>query len=158
MFRPLLRSKQQIGTEECIQILKDQKRGVLSMIGDDGYPYGIPLNHLYCEEDGHLYFHCGKEGHKLDAIAKCDKVSYCVHDEGTRIEGQWPLHFRSVVVFGRMHIVDDPDRMRDICIKLTRKFTDDENYLNMEMERAFHRVLCLELVPEHISGKRVTES
>ncbi|MBR2281282.1 MAG: pyridoxamine 5'-phosphate oxidase family protein [Spirochaetales bacterium] len=158
MFRPMLRYRQQIDTEECIRILEEQPRGVLSVLGDDGYPYGMPLNHLYCREDGHLYFHCGKEGHKLDAIAGCDKVSYCVHDEGVRREGQWPLHFRSVIVFGRMRIVDDPERMRDICSRLTRKFTSDEDYLRREMESSFHRVLCLELVPEHISGKKVTES
>ncbi len=158
MFREMRRSKQQISQEECIRILKEQKRGVLSMLGDDGYPYGIPLNHLYCEEDGHLYFHCGKEGHKIDAISRCDKVSYCVHDEGCRLEGQWPLHFNSVVVFGRMRLVTDEDRMREICTKLTRKFTDDKEYLEMEMKNAFHRVLCLELIPEHMTGKRVKES
>lgn len=67
MFREMRRFKQQISEEECIRILKEQPRGVLSMLGDDGYPYGIPLDYLYME-DGHLYFHCAKEGHKLDAI------------------------------------------------------------------------------------------
>ena len=97
MFRAMRRFKQQISEEECIRILKEQPRGVLSMLGDDGYPYGIPMNHLYME-DGHLYFHGAKEGHKIDAIAKCDKVSFCVYDQGYRKDGEWALNINSVVV------------------------------------------------------------
>ena len=89
MFRGMRRFKQQISTEECIQILKEQPRGVLSVLGDDDYPYGIPLDHWYCEENGKLYFHCAKTGHKLDAVRKHDKVSYCVYDQGFRKEGDW---------------------------------------------------------------------
>ena len=74
MFREMRRFKQQVSDEECIRILKEQPRGVLSMIGDDGYPYGIPLDHWYCEENGRLYFHGAKEGHKIDAVTRCDKV------------------------------------------------------------------------------------
>ena len=109
MFREMRRFKQQISEEECIRILKKQPRGVLSMIGDDGYPYGIPLDHWYSEEDGKLYFHCAKVGHKIDAIHACNKVSYCVMDEGYRKEGEWALNINSVVVFGRMHAVEDED-------------------------------------------------
>ena len=116
MFREMRRFKQQISTEECIRVLKEQPRGVLSMLGDEGYPYGIPLNHWYSEEDGHLYFHCAKTGHKIDAITNYDKVSYCVYDEGYRKEGEWALNINSVVIFGRMKIVEDEDKKRDICI------------------------------------------
>ena len=107
MFRGMRRFKQQISTEECIQILKEQPRGVLSVLGDDDYPYGIPLDHWYCEENGKLYFHCAKVGHKLDAVRKHDKVSYCVYDQGFRKDGDGALNIRSVVVFGRIRVVDD---------------------------------------------------
>ena len=68
MFRKMRRFKQQLTAEECVAILKREKRGVLSVIGDDGYPYGMPLDHYYDEGSGKLYFHCAKAGHKLDAI------------------------------------------------------------------------------------------
>ena len=158
MFRPMRRFKQQISKEECIRILNEQKRGVLSMIGDGGYPYGIPLDHWYCEEDGKLYFHGAKEGHKIDAIASCDKVSYCVMDEGFRKEGEWALNINSVIVFGRINLVTDPEKAKLICTNITRKFTDDEAYLAHELEHAFPRVQCLELTPEHMTGKLVNES
>lgn len=83
MFRELVRKKQQISQEECIEILKNEKRGVLSVHGDDGYPYGMPLNHYYCEEDGRLYFHSGMMGHKVDSLRQNNKVSYCVYDKGS---------------------------------------------------------------------------
>lgn len=158
MFRPMRRFKQQISEAECIRILKEQPRGVLSLIGDDGYPYGIPLDHWYCEEDGKLYFHGAKEGHKIDAIASCDKVSYCVMDEGFRKEGEWALNINSVIIFGRISLVTDLEKAKLICTNITRKFTDDEEYLAHELEHAFPRVQCLELTPEHMTGKLVNES
>ncbi|HAM68201.1 MAG TPA: 5-nitroimidazole antibiotic resistance protein, partial [Ruminococcus sp.] len=59
MFRKLARIKQQLDDAECIRILTEEKRGVLSVLGDDGYPYGMPLNHYYDPADGRLYFHSG---------------------------------------------------------------------------------------------------
>ena len=158
MFRPMRRFKQQIDEEECRKVLREARRGVLSVLGDDGYPYGVPLDHWLDEETGHLYFHCGKEGHKLDAIRACDKASYCVMDEGHREGDDWPLHFRSVIVFGQVRVVDDEEAMRHICRQISLKFTQDEEYIAHEMTFSFPRVCCLELVPEHMTGKRVKES
>ena len=158
MFREMRRIRQQISQEECIGILKNEPRGVLSVLGDEGYPYGIPMDHWYSKEDGKLYFHCAKEGHKLDAVVKCDKVSYCVMDKGYRNEGEWALNIRSVIVFGRIRIVEDEDKKREICTALCRKFTDDEEYLQKELKNSFPRVCCLELTPEHMTGKLVNEA
>ena len=158
MFRQMRRFKQQIPEEECIEVLKNEPRGVLSVLGDEGYPYGIPMDHWYSETDGKLYFHCAKEGHKLDAIEKCDKASYCVMDKGFRKEGEWALNIRSVIVFGRVNVVTDEEKKKEICTTLCRKFTDDETYLEKEMKNAFPRVCCLEFVPEHMTGKLVNES
>lgn len=156
MFRKMRRFKQQISEEECIRILKEQPRGVLSMLGNDGYPYGIPLDHWY--SDNKLYFHGAKVGHKIDAITAYDKVSYCVMDEGYRKDGEWPLNIKSVVVFGRIRVVEDEAKKREICTNLVRKFTDDEEYLQKELTNAFPRVNCLELTIEHMTGKLVNES
>ena len=158
MFREMRRFKQQIPNEECIEILKNTKRGVLSLLGEDGYPYGIPIDHWYCEEDGRIYFHGAKEGHKIDAIKACDKASYCVYDEGFCKEGEWALNITSVITFGRIRLVEDEDTARKICTELVRKFTDDQDYLEKELQNAFPRVQCLELIPEHMTGKLVNES
>ncbi len=158
MFRKMRRSGQQISESECIEILKNTKRGVLSLVGDDGYPYGLPIDHWYCEEDGKIYFHGAKEGHKIDSIKGCDKAGYCVYDEGYRKEGEWALNIKSVIIFGRMSLVEDEEKARKICTALVKKFTDDEDYLEKELKNAFPRVQCLELAPEHMTGKLVNES
>ena len=158
MFREMLRKKQQITNEECIKILKEEPRGVLSVIGDDGYPYGMPINHYYCEEDGKLYFHSGMKGHKIDAITRCDKASYCVYDSGYRREGEWALNIRSVIVFGRIEIIEDREKVYMIARRLSCKFTDDEEYIEKEIKHAGPRTLMFALVPEHMTGKLVNEA
>ena len=157
MFREMRRIKQQISREECIEILKNEPRGVLSMIGDDGYPYGIPMDHLYCEEDGKLYFHGAMTGHKIDAIRANDKVSYCVMDKGYKPEGDWALYIKSVVVFGRAKIIEDRDRVADICGRIAYKYVQDEAYIRHEVEHAAPRAFCIEIIPEHMTGKLVHE-
>lgn len=158
MFRKMRRFKQELSQQECQEVLKSGLRGVLSVLGEGGYPYGIPMNYWYNEADGKLYFHGAKTGHKLDAIRRCDKVSFCVMDQGYRKEGEWALNIRSVVVFGRIHTVEDPDQTVAICSHICKKFTDDAAYLEQELQHAGPRVLCLELTPESITGKLVNES
>ncbi|SCX95642.1 pyridoxamine 5'-phosphate oxidase family protein [Butyrivibrio sp. INlla14] len=158
MFRKMRRFNQQISDSECIEILENTKRGVLSLIGDDGYPYGLPIDHWYCEDDGKIYFHGAKEGHKIDSIKACGKASYCVYDEGFRKEGDWALNIKSVITFGRIGLVEDEEKAREICTALVRKFTDDKEYLEKELKNALPRVQCLEFIPEHMTGKLVNES
>ncbi len=158
MFREMLRKKQQLPENECIDILKSQLRGVLSVLGDDGYPYGMPINHYYNEQDGKLYFHCGKQGHKIDAVRRHDKASFCVFDEGFRRDGEWALNIRSVIVFGRIEFIEDRETVYRISEELSRKFTDDDEYIRREIERFGPGTLMFALVPEHITGKMVNEA
>ncbi len=156
MFRPLSRMGQQLSSEECAQVLKQEPRGVLSLLGDDGYPYGIPMNFLYLPEEGKILFHCGKKGHKLDAIARHDKASFCVMDKGYRKDGHWSWNVRSVIVFGRIRVVED--WQQDSMMALCRKYTDDPDYIEKEFRDFSAATLALELRIEHLCGKLVNES
>lgn len=158
MFRPMRRAKQQLSQEECIQLLKEEPRGVLSLLGDDDYPYGLPMDHFYCEEDGKLYFHCAKTGHKLDAIAKHDKASFCVYDQGYRKEGDWALTIRSVILFGRMSIVEDQEKAVAMIRRLAHKYTSDSEMIEEVIRTSTANVVCLCLTPEQITGKLVHEA
>ncbi|MBQ9244280.1 MAG: pyridoxamine 5'-phosphate oxidase family protein [Proteobacteria bacterium] len=158
MFRAMRRIKQQITEAECIEILETEPRGVLSVIGDDGYPYAIPLNHYYDASTHKLYFHGAKQGHKIDAIKRCDKACFCVYDKGFQKDGEWALNIKSVVLFGRIHLLEDMQLSKEICTKLSFKFTDDTAYIQKELETAFNRVQCLEFTIEHMTGKLVNES
>ena len=158
MFRKMARVKQQISEDECIELLKQEKRGVLSVLGDDDYPYGMPINHFYNDEDGKIYFHGGKSGHKVDAVLRYDKASFCVYDQGYRNDDDWALNIRSVIVFGRIEVIEDTDKVYDISRRLSYKFTDDESYIEHEIENAGPRTLMFALVPEHMTGKLVKEA
>lgn len=152
----MARKKQALTKEECEEILKNEPRGVLAVLGDNGYPYALPINHYY--ENGVLYFHSGNSGHKIDAIKACSKASFCVYDKGCRNPGDWALNIKSVIVFGKIEIIEDKTEALEICKELSRKFTSDEEYINKEIERSGAGVLCFKLIPEHISGKLVNES
>ena len=156
MFRPLLRKKQELPYERCIEILKKERRGVLSVNGDDGYPYGVPINHYYEEEDGCLYFHGGKVGHKIDALKKCDKVSFCVIGEG--VKKDWYYLFESVIAFGRISFVEDEKTIEEKVRKLSLCFTDDETYINDEIAKSLKGTLMLKMEIEHITGKKIKEN
>ena len=158
MFRKMRRFKQQLSDEQCVEILQKQPRGLLAVHGDGGYPYVLPLDFYYDAQSGHLFFHCAKEGHKLDAIRRCDKVSFCVMDEGFRRDGEWALNIRSVIVFGRLHVVEEQTRALEMIRSLGLKFAPSADYVEQELKNTAGRVLCLELVPEHVSGKQVNES
>jgi nitroimidazol reductase NimA-like FMN-containing flavoprotein (pyridoxamine 5'-phosphate oxidase superfamily) len=158
MFRELLRKNKRLDTDTCIRLLREQKRGVLSVIGDHGYPYGMPMNHFYNPEDRCIYFHCGRNGHRLDSLKRSSKASFCVCEQGYKENGDWAYHVRSVIVFGEVEIIDDIDVVSHIARKLSYKFTHDEAYIQNEIDRFAKATLLLKLTPEHVCGKFVKES
>ena len=158
MFREVARKKQALTSEQIIKILKTEKRGVLSVQGDNGYPYGLPMNFWYNEENGYIYFHSGKKGHKTDAILSDNKVSFCVYDEGYKKDGEWSLNISSVIVFGRMHTVEDSEKANQIYRSMSLKYTSDIEYIDSEIRKFAKDTVCYELHPEHITGKIVNEA
>lgn len=158
MFREMRRKKQLLSEDECLEVLEGQVRGVLSVLGDDGYPYGVPIDYWRDPENGHICFHGARRGHKVDAIRACDKASFCVYDEGYREEGEWALNIRSVIVFGHVQLVADEARAEAICRALCTRFPCDQVYADKEVARSLRAVQCLELVPAHMTGKLVNEA
>ena len=158
MFRELVRKNKQIPAEECIALLTEETRGVLSVNGDDGYPYGMPMNHFYDPEDRCIYFHCGRGGHRLDSLKRSSKASFCVCEQGYKEDGAWAYHVRSVIVFGQIEIIDDINVVSRIARRLSHKFTQDEVYIQNEIDRFGKATILLKLKPEHICGKIVQES
>lgn len=158
MFRPMRRIKQQLSKEECIKILNGEPRGVLSVMGEEGYPYGLPMDFFYDPESGHLFFHSARSGHKIDALRKCDRVSFCVYDRGFRHEEEWALNISSVIIFGRVVFMEDQDRIAGMLRRLGLKYTKDVGYVEREIRTSGPQALCFELIPEHMTGKLVKES
>ncbi|MDD2971532.1 MAG: pyridoxamine 5'-phosphate oxidase family protein [Lachnospiraceae bacterium] len=156
MFREMRRLKQQISEQECVEILQNEPRGVMAVYGEDGYPYAFPMNHIYL--DGKLYFHGAKEGHKLDALAMNDKVSFTVMDQGFRKDGEWALNIKSVILFGRVRKIEDMAETEELVRKLALKYYPTPESVEEGIRKSITRVQMLELTIDHMTGKLVNES
>lgn len=156
MFRKMRRVKQQLSEEECIDILTNQPRGVLALLGDYDYPYALPMSHVFV--DGKIYFHGAKTGHKNDAVKKYDKVSYCVMDEGVLNDDGWSYTFKSVIVFGRIRTLADENEKIDRLIYLGDKFFPTHDETVKEIKRLLHKTEIFEITIEYMSGKIVEEN
>lgn len=156
MFREMRRSRQSLCEEECARILERETSGTLAVFGDEGYPYCIPLSYVYA--DSKLYFHSAKTGHKTDALARCDKASFCVIAEDRVLPEKFTTLYKSVIVFGRAKVVTDDKIKRSAIEKLAAKYSpgfEKEGF--EEIEKEFERFLIIELSPEHITGKQAKE-
>ncbi len=99
VFREMRRKAQQLTNEEMNEVLSSCHTGILAVIGDGGYPYTVPLNYVF--HNGKLYFHCAKEGHKIDGIRSDSKVSFCVVEKDRVIPQAFATNYKSVIAFGR---------------------------------------------------------
>jgi len=154
MFREMRRKKQQLSQEECERILREATSGVLGVIGDDGYPYTVPVSHVY--EDGKIVFHGAKVGHKIESLRKEDKVSYCVIAQDRVMAKERTTAYISVIAFGRARIVEDEAGQREICRLMGEKFSADyPELVQQETDEviAQNRMSCVEITVEHLTGK-----
>ncbi|MCD8090962.1 MAG: pyridoxamine 5'-phosphate oxidase family protein [Clostridiales bacterium] len=158
MFRKMRRFKQAVSDDECKKILREEKRAAFSVIGDEGYPYTIPVDFYYDENDNCIYLHGAKEGHKIDAVKKCSKVCFTVWNQGFKKEGAWEWNVTSVVIFGRARFVSDKDVITDRLRKMAEKYFPTKEEIDKEMNSsAINRVQIIAVDIEHMTGKLVNE-
>lgn len=155
MFREMRRNRQQLDAAECERILKERCVAVLALSGDDGYPYSVPVN--YCYTDGKIIFHCAKVGHKLDAIRRSDKVSLCVIDKADVVPDELTSYYRSVIVFGRARILEDAEEIRRAAETFSYKYSRKPETVLAYVKDSMPALCCVEISPEHISGKEAKE-
>ena len=156
-FRPMRRKRQQLTDAESIDILRQASSGVLAVLGDEGYPYAVPLSYVYHE--GRLIFHSAVAGHKVDAIRSCDKASFCVIKRDDVRPADFTTVFCSVIAFGRIRILEDDDSKLEAIRILARKYSPHETpeSTDREIVRGFPHLLMFELQIEHLTGKKAKE-
>jgi len=156
MFREMRRKEQLLSEEETNRILVTNTSGVLALTGDDGYPYAVPLSFVY--ENGKIYFHCAKDGHKIDAIRRSDKVSFCVIGKDEIIPQAFNTIYSSVIAFGRAKILTSDSERLAALESLIRKYsTAYVQEGQKEIEKYWDRVCLVEISIEHVSGKASRE-
>ena len=155
-FRAMRRKRQLLSDDESIGILQKATAGTLALLGDNGYPYAVPISYVYHE--GKLYFHSALAGHKVDAIKKCDKASFCVIDKDDVQPEKYTTFFRSVIVFGRIHIIEDDKEKLAMARMLGNRYNpNNDESLQKEIEGGLSRMLMIRFDIEHLTGKEAIE-
>lgn len=155
MFREMRRCKQSLSMEDIVGVMDRCTNGVLACLGDEGYPYAVPLSYIYF--NGKIYFHSAKAGHKMDAITKNPKVSFSVIDEDNIVSEEYTTHFRSVITFGKIRVVEG-DELRESFKALVEKYSEDqtEEARNKEISKCTQaHIIAIDV--EHITGKEAIE-
>lgn len=157
MFREMRRKRQALLPEEIQAVLNRGTSGVLALSGDNDYPYAVPISYAYDGEK--LYFHCAKSGHKLDAVRRNKKASFCVIDQDRIIPEEYTSYFRSVIVFGQIQIIENEDEKRIAIEKLAVKYAPLDNEIGREkaIERDWKSLCMLEMTIDHMTGKEAIE-
>lgn len=157
MFREIRKKVNEIGLDEAKELLKNSRRGIFATIGDDDYPYAIPINYLYDEGNQKIYFHGSKAGHKVDSIKRSNKVCFTVYGNETIEDESWAPLVQSVIVFGRCHLIDNQPRAMELLKTFAMKYYPSEGMVDKEISLAGKAVQMYEIDIEHMSGKRVQE-
>lgn len=150
------RARQQLTNEQSVAILERCTSGTLAVLGDGDYPYAVPLSYVYNE--GNIYFHSALEGHKIDAINRHAKASFCVIDQDEVHAEQYTTYFRSVIAFGKISIISSPQEKVATAQMLGRKYNPgDEVALAHELDKSLAHMVMIKLSIEHLSGKEAIE-
>lgn len=157
MFRKVRKKANEISASLAKDLIKKSRRGILAVNGDNGYPYAIPINYLYSEENQKIFFHGSKVGHKVDAIKKSDKVCFTVYGNEQIKEETWAPYMQSALVFGRCKLIEDEDRAMIVLKDFAMKYYPSEIMVEEEMKKAAKATQMFEITIEHISGKEVQE-
>ena len=153
MFREMRRAKQLMENSQVKEILQRNTSGTLALLGDDGYPYAVPLSYVY--HDGKLYFHSASSGHKIDAVKQYPKASFCVIDQDKIIPEKYTTHYRSVIAFGKVRLLENQEEMRTIATVLAMKYSSDyADGIPAEIDDYMSRLAIIEMTIEHLTGKR----
>ena len=155
-FREMRRKRQQLSDEDSYAILQNATSGTLALLGDGDYPYAVPISYVFSE--GKLYFHSALSGHKVDAIRSCDRASFCVVAQDDVKPALYTTFFRSVIAFGRIHIVDDEAEKLAAARLLGNRYNPHQDEaLQKELENGLARMLVIRLDIEHLTGKESIE-
>lgn len=127
---------------------------MLAITGDEEYPYAVPLSYVYY--DNKIYFHSAKAGHKIDAIRKNSKASFCVIEQDNIIPEEYTTYFRSVIVFGKIRILEDENEKLKALEILAEKYSPEQEEGRLqEIKKGFKHLYMIELVIEHIAKESI---
>jgi nitroimidazol reductase NimA-like FMN-containing flavoprotein (pyridoxamine 5'-phosphate oxidase superfamily) len=151
VFKEMRRNDKMLTNEEMLEIMNTAQYGVMSTIGEDGFPYGVPVSFVYNE--GAIYFHAALVGHKLENIAYNSKVSFCVIEDVSLMPEAFNTKFKSVIAFGEVTEVED-DKKEDALVLFLHKFSKDFIPSGMEyIKNAAAKAKVFKIEVQHMTAK-----
>ena len=157
MFRPVRRKSNEIGAEAAKELLLSQRRGVLALNGENGYPYAIPINYRYCESENKIYFHGSRAGYKADILKNDSRVCFTVCGNEQVKDEAWAPYMQSAVVFGQCRPVADAKENTRLVRYFAEKYYPDAALIDEEIAVSGRAVQMYEIEIEHLSGKQIQE-
>ena len=138
-------------------MLSRASTGVLAVLGDDDYPYAVPLNFVY--DEGKIFIHCARSGHKLDSMRRHAKVSFCIVDKEQVVPELFATDYRSVIAFGKANeVVDDKEKLHAMRL-FTGKYSPELHEEGEKEIRKDWNILCVMRIDvEHMTGKEAMDS
>jgi len=152
MFREMRRKEQQLSKDTTERILAAGRTGILGVMGDDEYPYTVPVNYVY--DHGKIFFHSATTGHKLDGIQRNNKVSFCVIEKDEIVPEKFATDYRSAIAFGKASIVTDEALKNHTLELIVQKYSPGlETEGADEIRRGWEIVCIVEIAIDHVTGK-----
>jgi uncharacterized protein len=150
-MKTIRRKDREIALQEALVLLADGEYGVLSTVGKDSQPYGIPVNYV-CKNNG-IYFHCALDGHKIENIENNPQVSFCVVGRTRVLPEKFATEYESVIVFGVAAELHGDERTNAL-VWLLEKYspgfmTEGRAYIAQKD----NSVKVMKIAIEHVSGK-----
>lgn len=157
MFKPIRKKINEIDHSAAETLLQSNRRGILAMNGDNGYPYAIPINYFYDSLAQKIYFHGAKAG-KVESLKVSDKVCFTVYGNERIDEAEsWAPYVQSVVVFGRCRLLEAGSESIEQLKEFAMKYYPDEALADDQIARNGRATQMFEITIEHMSGKQVQE-
>ncbi|PKO04330.1 MAG: hypothetical protein CVU41_17410 [Chloroflexi bacterium HGW-Chloroflexi-3] len=152
MNRSMRRKDRQMSQESAIELLVRGEYGVLSSVDEDGQPYGVPVNYVFDGNDS-IYFHCAREGHKLDNLRTNPRVSFTIVGNPQIMDWKFSTAYESVILFGTAEEVEGDEKYQRLKM-LAQKFSP--NYMEefeKDIEKAMIPTVVIKINILQISGK-----
>ncbi len=151
MFREMRRKDRSVSVGRAYEILNQADYGVLTIDGDDGYPYGVPVNHILIDDV--IYFHAATEGKKFDSIMLNNKVGFTAVAYDEIAAEKLSTTYASVICMGKVFVVEGEEK-RKVLIELTKRFASEFIEIGVKsIEKSINRTAILKIEIDHITGK-----
>ena len=147
------RSDREITSEVEIEaIIQEAKVCRLGLVDGD-QPYIVPLSFGY--QDKVLYFHSALEGRKIDIIRKIPKACFEIDVNTKIIEAKaacsWSAEYRSVIGFGKVGLVEDPDEKRNAFAIIMAHYSEKDFQFP---DKTIQKTAIIKMDIEEMTGKQ----